>query len=369
MKPEIGRAETDADRKAVFRLRYDIYVEEMGRYGSIADHQNRLLVEPDDALSRLYYARDEEGRTVGTMRLTWGGDAEFSDRHVEQYGLARFLEQVPRQQVIVGERFMVTAEQRGTDLVFRMFKQYLELVADKRVQLMFGDCEPHLLNLYMGMGFRTYSSTNVNSPETGYLIPLVMVPEDLAYMRAIDSGLVSMLPDFGADSHLPACLDELLGDHGAVVSSALSNKQRYGADIDQALELSQNPLHLFDGLDEGEEERCLAKSNTIDCQQGDHLIKEGNVAHNMFVVLDGLLEVRVEDEVVAVCTSGDVVGEMAFILESPRSADVYAAQDGTRVLSLSESALRQLMAEDPTAASKLLLNLSKLLCHKLLRMN
>ncbi len=37
------------------------------------------------------------------------------------------------------------------------------------------------------------------------------------------------------------------------------------------------------------------------------------------------------------------------------------------MLSLSESALRELMAEDPVAASKLLLNLSKLLCYKLLR--
>jgi type 1 fimbria pilin len=47
----------------------------------------------------------------------------------------------------------------------------------------------------------------------------------------------------------------------------------------------------------------------------------------------------------------------------------YAAQDDTRVLSLGESALRELMAEDPVAAGKLLLNLSKLLCYKLLRGN
>ena len=369
MKPEIERAESDADRQAVYRLRYDVYVQEMNRYGSIADHQNRLLIEPDDATSRLYYARDQDGQVVGTMRLSWGGDAEFSDRHVEQYGLAPFLEKIPRQQMLVGERFMVTPEQRGTDLVFRMFERYLELVAEKRIQLTFGDCEPHLLNLYMGMGFRTYSSTNVNSPETGYLIPLVLVPEDLEYMRAIGSPLVSILPDFGADSRLPACLGGLLADHGAVVSSALTNKQRYSSDIHHALELSQNPMHLFDGLDDAEQERCLAKSNTIECRQGDHLIKEGNVAHNLFVVLAGLLEVKVDGQVVAVCTSGDVVGEMAFLLESPRSADVYAAQDDTRVLSLSESALRELMAEDPVAAGKLLLNLSKLLCYKLIRGN
>ena len=68
-----------------------------------------------------------------------------------------------------------------------------------------------------------------------------------------------------------------------------------------------------------------------------------------------------------VCCSGDIVGEMAFLLESPRTADVYVATDGTRVLSLSESNLKKLAVDEPQLAAKLLLNLSKLLCYKLLR--
>ena len=62
----------------------------------------------------------------------------------------------------------------------------------------------------------------------------------------------------------------------------------------------------------------------------------------------------------------DIVGEMAFLLESPRSADVFATSDDTRVLSLSESNLKKLIAAEPQLAAKLLLNLSKLLCHKIL---
>jgi CRP-like cAMP-binding protein len=69
----------------------------------------------------------------------------------------------------------------------------------------------------------------------------------------------------------------------------------------------------------------------------------------MFVVLEGTLEVRVGDELIRVFSPGDVFGEMAFLLERPRSADVYAATDG-RVLSLSEGTLRKAIGSDPAIA-------------------
>ena len=115
------------------------------------------------------------------------------------------------------------------------------------------------------------------------------------------------------------------------------------------------------------QQRCLVKSNAITCRAGDHLIKKDNVAQNMFVILEGNLEVQIDGRVVHTCTSGDIVGEIAFLLENPRSADVFVATDGTRVLSLSESNLKKLSVEEPTLAAKLLLNLSKLLCYKLAR--
>ena len=70
---EIGPVGSAAELRDVQRFKYDIYVAEMGRYGAIADHQNRLLIEADDANSHIYQAR-VDGRLAATMRLTWGGD-------------------------------------------------------------------------------------------------------------------------------------------------------------------------------------------------------------------------------------------------------------------------------------------------------
>lgn len=368
MTTEIFLAETEAQREAVYKFRYDIYVREMGRYRTIADHDRGWLVEPCDAQSQLYCAASE-GEVIGTLRLTWGGDEALPEQQIGEYGLAPFLAEIPHEQIIVGERFMIAPRWRGSDVLFELFTAYLNFANEKRVQLLFGDCEPHLLNAYLGLGFRTYSDHNINSAETGYLIPLVMVPEDLDYMRRIGSPLVTVLKDFGDDTRLPDGIDRLLGSDTAVTSQRLADQSAYWSQIYRSLSaLEESRISLFDGLSEEQSQACLDKSNIIDCQAGDRILKKGNVARNLFVLLSGVLEVRDDDGgLVAVLTPGEVFGEIAFLLGLARTRDVYAAADDTRVLSLSESTIRQLIDSDSEAAAKLLLNISKMLCRRLVR--
>ena len=61
MQSGIHLARTEDEKRAVYRLRYDVYVEEMGRYRTVADHENRLLVEPEDETGRIFYCADEAG--------------------------------------------------------------------------------------------------------------------------------------------------------------------------------------------------------------------------------------------------------------------------------------------------------------------
>jgi len=75
-KDGVFPAITTQEKAALYSFRYDIYVTEMGRYGSIANHDAGHLIEPEDEQSRLYYVI-RDGQVVGTMRNTWGGDAAF----------------------------------------------------------------------------------------------------------------------------------------------------------------------------------------------------------------------------------------------------------------------------------------------------
>jgi len=364
----IGFAETDEERTAVFRFRYDIYVDEMGRYRGVADHERRLLREPEDDYSRIFYA-SQRGEVVATSRLTWGGDAPFPKRMIDQFGLAPFLAEVAAEHIAVGERGMIVPRLRGSDLLIRMMRfSGQHFVRPRRIQLIFGACEPHLLTGYLALGHRTYARTNINSSESGYLIPLIVVVEDVAHLRAIGSPLADDAIDHGADSRIPRCAELIIAEGGAVRSSRVSAGRHFWEEINGALDaFGGATVAAFDGLSEAEVERCLGKSNIIECEAGDRVLKKGGVARNMFVVLSGTLEARDGDAVVNVLSAGDIFGEMAFLLETPRSLDVYAATDGTRILSLSETTIRKLIHGEPTVAAHLLLNISKMLSLRLLK--
>jgi hypothetical protein len=357
-------ATTEEEKEAVYRFRYDVYVEEMGRYGQAADHENRRLVEPEDETARIWYAA-QDGEVVATHRFSWGGDAPFSERLLDHYQLAPFLAELPPETLAVGERGMVAPRLRGSDVFRELGRCSSAFVEEHRIQLIFGICEPHLLSLYLGQGCRIYAKKNINSAEAGYLIPIVTVVEDVEYLRRIGSPLAATTRDYGDDARIPECVDRLI-DSSSVLSERLSRPGEYVGEVHGALrELAQHRLSALDGLSEAEAERALGKSNIIRCRAGDRVLKKGGVARNMFVVLEGTLEVRDGDELIRVFSPGDVFGEMAFLLERPRTADVYAATDG-RILSLSESTLRKAIGSDPEIAARLLLNLAKMLCYRVL---
>jgi predicted GNAT family N-acyltransferase len=360
-------AVTEDERAAIYRQRYDIYVEEMQRYREIADHDRRWLKEPVDDVSRLFYAV-RDGKLVGSIRLTLGKDAPLSHRLIGKYSLAPFLEEVGADALIVGERFMVDKAWRGTDVLFQMLTAYVQLVNEERIQLMIGDCEPHLLNVYQALGFRPYDAANINSPDAGYLIPLVIVAEDMDYLRRLKSPLVKVMTDFGDDHRVPDCVDRLVNKPSGVTSERLVEIADYWQEVYGALEdLEAHRVGIFDGMSDDQAQLCLAKSAIIDCQPGDRILKKGNTAQNLFVLLSGAIEVRNGDDVVAVILPGEVFGEIAFLLGRARTADVFAAAEGARIVSFSETVIRGMTDSDPAAAAHLMTNVSKMLCWRLVR--
>jgi hypothetical protein len=255
---------------------------------------------------------------------------------------------------------------RGSSVFEELRESSSDFIEDRRIQLIFGACEPHLLSLYQSEGARTFSQKNINSPEAGYLIPIITVVEDVDYLRKIGSRRADTAKDWGDDARIPECIDRLIQSH--VMSERLSSRGSYWAEIHGELDqISGGQLSALDGLTKEEAERCLGRSNIIECKAGDQLLKKGGVARNMFVVLDGTLEVKDDGKLLRVLSKGDVLGEMAFLLERPRTASVYAATDNVRVLSLSESTIRKMIQSDADVAARLLLNISKILCFRILK--
>jgi hypothetical protein len=352
---EIRRATTDEEKEGVYRFRYSVYVEEMGRYNATADHAHKRLVDPEDDCSWNFYAHDGTN-VVATNRVTWGVHG-FSARQIEQYRLAPFLAELPARVLFVGERTMVAAAYRGTTLATDFANGCVHPVPEEDICVVFGACEPHLVSFYVQLGMNLYAPQNMNSEESGYLIPLVTFPRG-----------VEALYGLGGRPGTPRCIESVLEGASAVTSPAIVGERAYWQQLERTLrELRAQRAWLFDELTDDEIQHCIVRSNIITCATGDRVLKRGGSAHNVFVVLSGRLEARDGGRTVGVLDPGAVFGETAFLLQQPRALDVYAVDPGTRILSLSERVLRNIMNDEPAIATKLLTNISKTLCTRAAR--
>jgi len=61
---------------------------------------------------------------------------------------------------------------------------------------------------------------------------------------------------------------------------------------------------------------------------GEVVFRRGEHAEEMYVVLEGKVDIKVDDRVVESLEPGSIFGEMAIADDYPRSADAVAAVDG-----------------------------------------
>jgi len=363
MDVEIRFASSEEEREAVYRLRYATYVEEMHLYTGQAEHTQRWLKDADDSTTHLMYARVAE-EVVGTLRMHLGGEGAISEPLATRFALERFLPLVPREQICVVSRFMVRQDMRGTAVPYRLILESIRFQLERAQELTFCDCQPHLLNLYLSLGFRPYLGT-YDHPEFGVMVPLVLVLRDREHLEWVGSPLRSLLAADVSISEVPARVAPLLEKARGVLSQELSDPDLYWREVHGLM--GANRPAVFGGLSEQELQAVLASSHVIQCAPGDYLIRRGQVARTVFVVLSGTLEVRDGERVVAQVTEGEVLGEVAFLLSSSRISDVCATGSGAHVLCLSEKSLRALIDSSSRAAALLLLNLSRALAHKLMQ--
>ncbi len=207
----------------------------------------------------------------------------------------------------------------------------------------------------------------INHETSGVLVPLALACNDLDHLVRVRSPLRTTLraardKDVVSDTHYAG----LLPTTEAIVSADPRDQKGSGeALVARFLSAEDERPDLFQDLAPEQIERLLARSYVLCCDKGDALIRTGHTSRTLYVVLEGALEVRRGDRVLAVASRGDVFGEFAFLIDTRRTADVFATEDGVRVLALSEANLSKLISSEAELAAKLLLNLSRALCYKL----
>lgn len=110
---------------------------------------------------------------------------------------------------------------------------------------------------------------------------------------------------------------------------------------------------LFSDLNEDELDEVAQAATQLEFPAGKVLMRQGQTAHEMFVVIDGTLEVTRDGEHIADIGPGGVAGEMALLTHSHRHATV-TTKTACSVLHIDGRAFSALLADVPELAVKML---------------
>ncbi|MDL9981037.1 MFS transporter [Microbacterium sp. ASV49] len=109
---------------------------------------------------------------------------------------------------------------------------------------------------------------------------------------------------------------------------------------------------LFAQLPSATRERLLESAPQRSLAAGEWLLRHGDAADSMFVLLAGRAEVVIGDRAVRELGPGSVVGELALFTQGVRSASVRARRD-CEVLEISRALLEEAIGEDAAALAAL----------------
>ena len=114
--------------------------------------------------------------------------------------------------------------------------------------------------------------------------------------------------------------------------------------------LAQVPL--FKDLSKKHLRKVRSLTTRVDVAPGRVLAREGGGGHEFIIVLDGEVEIRQDDEVVATCGAGDYVGEIALIDNRPRTATVVATSPAVLDV-IGQREFADLLADEPEIAEQI----------------
>jgi len=120
-------------------------------------------------------------------------------------------------------------------------------------------------------------------------------------------------------------------------------------------DLRKSPL--FQGLSDEELQQLMDMAEPVLLRAGDVLIRQGEPGDSAYVVMRGDFEVQKQSGPslikIDVRSPGDVVGEMALLSRTPRSASVISKTD-SQCLRIPQEAFEQLLSSSPSAARAVL---------------
>jgi serine/threonine protein phosphatase PrpC/CRP-like cAMP-binding protein len=138
-------------------------------------------------------------------------------------------------------------------------------------------------------------------------------------------------------------------------------------EINLKIETIRN-MPIFKYLTYKELVKIMNITQVVEIEEGQQIIKDGDTGEELFIILNGTVDVHKGDTQIVTLKDGDHFGEMALIDKAPRSADVTASSDG-KLLKITRNHFFEIIRKESVLASKLLWSFLQVLSDRLRKSN
>ena len=360
-RTEIREATGPGELEAIARLRYEILVRNHDRRPDGTDDDAETVSDADDAIST-HLAAFEDGVPVACVRLTTVSALPADSRWREYFGFKDFPADESKQRLLT--YLLVRPERRNSDTAARLLEHAYEHVRASDGDLIFLLAAPNLVSLYEVLGCRRYTTAGIDLG--GLRLPMVMIAGDLTHFETVRSPLVDALRRYAPDVRLGDWFESTFPIYSRPASQRALSVEDFMLGLSQRINDAGIPL--LDDLDGMETTRLLAGARQLGLAPGEKILSEGDAGDEMFLILEGAVEISKQlprgRRVLTTLGAGQIFGEGAFLLGTPRSADVTSLAE-CHLLAMNAEEFDALSALDPQIAIKLLRNLSRMLCLRL----
>jgi len=363
-------ATTDAEKEAIYRLRYEVYIEEMGgaaRHFEADSIKRQLRDEMDETAFHFYVS--QKGQIVACLRFNLRRDGPFECE--TELELHRFAPAYP-QHVSMTSRLMLHPKLRGSHVVMELACAAFEFGMNQGVSCFdFIDCHPRLIPLYSRLGYRIYKS-GFRHPNYIYVVPMVMVGGDLDYLKRVKSPFAPFAAAVPSTTkYRDMLLDQFPDANQNQATSDLEQTAFWQLARKRLLDPTATITHvsLFSRLTEDQVKSLTSFGHVVRCKSGDPVLMLGDPGREIFVIMEGCFRIQAGKDkgsgwLYKPLTPGDIFGEIAFLTNGLRAASVVAVEDGT-LLILQGRALTQLIAADPQLATIIFRNMASIVATRM----
>lgn len=360
MNLTVREAKTIEEKEYVYRLRYDIYISEMNRTQTYADHTKKRIYEPIDDHARLLICFDEE-KPVGTLRLNLRKEGVLECE--ELYDLEKFSPFYPNQ-VTMSTKLMVLPEYRSSMATSLLTSNAYYINRQENCLFDFIDTNPHLVRLYSQVGYRIYKE-NISHPEYGDVIPMVFLTDDIEYMKAVHSPFYRLAKRYDNDTKARKHFDTNFSEYSSIrplfTYSTDEFWEQYGITVEED---KTNTLRFVRGFSKEDWNKLLNQLDLLHYNKGDIIFREGDTSTGLFAILEGQVEViGTNGKPYALLTKGDTFGEIGLVAKTKRNATIRV-REKSKLVMLTTAEFRKIELAAPNLAIKLLENLFGILAER-----